>query len=214
MFLEVDMKNLILAATTLVLAAGAPLAAQNAHLGVAVNLGVPTGAFSSTTYSDASQESYDPGLGFQFTASFPVDRSLAFRLNLGGNTFRGKYDQPGNYRQDVQDAMFSVGGEAQIFLADGNAMRHLGSYFIGGMALDLEKFSASDSGYDPSFFPNTVVNKSRLAVVAGFGHSFPYAGRWRWTLEAVYHKTLTSYDTNAGDPPPADFVRISAGFVF
>ena len=53
----------------------------------------------------------------------------------------------------------------------------------------------------------------RTALVAGFGHSFRYSGRGRWTLEAAYHKTLSGVDTANGFPP-ADYVRLSVGMVF
>ncbi len=48
----------------------------------------------------------------------------------------------------------------------------------------------------------------------GFGHSFGYDAGLRFTLEATYHKTLTSHDVDAGDPPATDFVKVGFGFVF
>ncbi len=206
------MKNRFMAAIALVLASGVSLAAQDAHLGLSVNLNVPTGAFSSTTYAGPITEAYDPALGVAFTASFPVDRSMAFRLNLSGTTFSGHADEPGYDRYNLQDAMFSLGGEVQLFMAGGDAQRHLGSYLIGGLSVDLERFSASYG--DPSFYADNAVSKTRLGATVGFGHSFRYVGRWRWNMEVTFHKTLTAYDTNAGDPPPADFVRVGAGIVF
>jgi len=209
------MRNWILTATTLALAAGMPLAAQGASLGLAAVLGAPTGVFNSTTYGDGSTETYDPALGLQFTASFPMDRALALRLNLTGMNFSGHRNDanPPGYRYRAQDSMFSLGGEAQVFLGDGNAMRHTGSYLIGGLSLDLERFDISVN--DPNNFDALIadtVTKSRLGLEAGFGHSFRYYGRMRWTLEAVYHKTLTG--TAEGDPPASDFVKISYGVVF
>jgi hypothetical protein len=208
------MKKWIFAATTLVLASGAPLAAQDVHFGIGVNLSVPTGAFNSTNYGGGARETYDSALGAQFTVSFPVDRSLALRLNIGGTTFSGTGDDPGGRpsHYNTQNAMFSIGGDAQVFLADGDARRHVGTYLIGGLALDMERFSASVD--DPSFFPDTVLNKTRLGLNVGLGHSFRYVGRWRWTLEATFHKTLTAHDTDAGDPPAADFARLGFGFIF
>lgn len=206
------MKKWILAATTLALATGVPLAAQDPHFGIAVNVGIPTGAFNSTSYGGGITETYDSALGLQFTASFPVDRSLAFRLNVNGSTFSGHGDEPGYPRYNTQNSMFSVGGEAQIFLGNGNAQRHIGSYLIGGLSADIERFTASYD--DPNFYPDTVLNKTRLGLNVGFGHSIRYVGRWRWTFEATFHKTLTSHDTNAGDPPASDLVRLGAGIVF
>ncbi len=207
------MKHWILAAATLALVTGAPLAAQEPHFGIGLTVGVPTGAFNSTTYPSGATESYESALGLQFTASFPVDRSLAWRLNLSGQTFSGHADDPAvRDRLNTQDAMFSIGGDAQIFLGTGNAQRHLGTYLIGGLALDLERFTASYD--DPSFYPDSTINKSRLGLNVGIGHSVRYVGRWRWNFEATYHKTLTSHDTGAGDPPAADFIRLGAGVTF
>ncbi|BDU74552.1 outer membrane beta-barrel protein [Mesoterricola silvestris] len=206
------MKTWILAATTLALTVGAPLAAQEPHFGLGVTVGVPTGALNSTTYAGGATESYDSTLGLQFTASFPVDRSLAWRLNLSGQTFSGHVDEPGQFRVNTQDAMFSIGADAQIFVGGGNAQRHIGTYLIGGLALDLERFSSSYD--DPSYYPDTVTNKSRMGLNVGIGHSMRYIGRWRWNFEATYHKTLSSHDTGAGDPPAADFIRLGAGVVF
>ena len=80
----------------LILASGSALRAQSPHYGFNLNLTVPTGAFNSTTYPAYSspfsqsgplnvpqRETYDVGLGGNFTASFPMDRTLAIRLNLG-----------------------------------------------------------------------------------------------------------------------------------
>lgn len=209
------MKRWILATTTLVLAAGSPLAAQEPHFGLGVILGIPTGALNSTTYPDTSNEGYNAGLGVQFTVSFPVDRSLALRVNVSGITYDGTGSAPGFNNWNVQDAMFSIGGDAQFFLADGNANRNIGTYLIGGLHADFERFSASD--YDPSFFAATSVDKTRMALVAGIGHTFRSYGRYRWTLEGVYHKTLTGTNTNdfAGVGFPAsDSVQLYLGFSF
>lgn len=216
------MKNLALAGSILLLpAAAVPLAAQTPNLGVAVNVCVPTGGFNNTNYADGSSEGYDTNLGAQFTLSFPVDRNFALRLNVGGVTFTGDGNLAGmDYRDptatvhgNLQDSMWSVGGEAQLFFADGNAMRHVGSYFIGGLSLDFERFSWSQFN-DPNFYPDAVTNKTRLGADVGFGHSFRGVGRWRWTLEGVYHTTLTNADTNAGDPPASSFVKVSVGMIF
>ena len=120
------MKKWMLAASALALVA-APLAAQEAHYGVGLVVGVPTGALSNTSYPDGSNESYNSGLGVQFTVSWPVDQSLALRVNFGGISFDGTGSQPQFSDWNVQDSIFSIGGEAQLFLADGNARRHLGT---------------------------------------------------------------------------------------
>ena len=203
------MKSWVLAVVAVVLAAG-PLAAQDVHFGIGVDLGIPTGEFSSSNAGDYSQ-SYNTNLGARFTVSFPVDRNVAFRVAVGGTTFTGTAGFPDGTSENLQDDMFTLGGEAQLFLGNGNAGRHVGSYLIGGAELDFERFSASYS--DPTFFPNAVANRTRMALVAGIGHSFRYTGRGRWTLEAAYHKTITDVDTLNGFPP-ADYLRLSVGMVF
>ena len=80
----------------LILVSGSALKAQSPHYGFNLNLSFPTGAFSSTTYPayldsfnnqvPPQKETYDVGLGGSFTASFPMDRNLAIRLNLGGTS--------------------------------------------------------------------------------------------------------------------------------
>jgi hypothetical protein len=209
------MKTWILAATTLALAAGLPLAAQEPHFGVGVILGAPTGALNSTSYPDQATEAYNSGLGAQFTVSWPVDPALAVRLNVSGITFDGTGSAPMTYNWNVQDSIFSLGSEAEIFLADGSADRHLGTYLIGGLHLDMERFAASD--YDPSSWSATTVNKNRIAGTVGVGHTFRGRGWGRWTLEAAYHKTLT--DTSSNDDagvgfPASDYLKFYAGLEF
>lgn len=209
------MKSWILAGTILALALGTPLAAQDVHYGVGLILGGPTGALNSTSYPDGSRETYDNGLGAQFTASWPLDRSLAMRLNVSGISFYGTGMAPQTFDWNLRESVFSVGGEAEVFVADGNAPRHLGTYLIGGLHADFERFSASD--YNPSFFNATSVNKTRLAATAGIGHTFRSYGRSRWSLEAAYHRTLTGTDTNndAGVGfPAADYVKLYVGLAF
>jgi hypothetical protein len=215
MSLEAEMKTWILAASVLALTTAAPLAAQTPNFGVGVILGVPTGALNSASYGDGSSETYNTGFGAQFTASWPVEQNLALRLNVSAITFDGTGSAPRTYNWNVQDSMFSVGGEAEIYLPDGNAQRHLGTYLIGGLHTDFERFSASD--YDPTYFAATTVNKTRLAATAGVGHTFRAYGRYHWTLEAAYHKTLTGTDSNdsAGVGFPAsDYLKVYAGFAF
>jgi len=209
------MKTWILAATALALTTGAPLAAQTPNFGLGVIVGTPTGALSSTSYPDGSSEAYNSSLGAQFTMSWPVERNLALRLNASGITFDGTGSAPQTYNWNVQDSVFSLGCEAELFLPDGNVERHLGTYLIGGLHTDFERFSASD--YDPTYFAATTVNKTRLAATVGLGHTFRAYGRYHWTLEAAYHKTLTGTDSNdlAGVGYPAsDYLKFYAGFAF
>lgn len=209
------MRIWVLAATTLALAAGPALAAQEANFGLGLTLGVPTGALNSSSYPDGVTETYNSGVGAQFTVSWPVQPALAVRLNLSGITFDGTGSAPETYNWNVQDSIFSIGGEAEYFLPDGSASRHLGTYLFGGLHSDFERFAASD--YDPSAFAATTVNKTRLAGTLGVGHTFRYYGRYKWSVEAAYHKTLTGTDSNddAGVGfPAADYLKLYLGFAF
>lgn len=206
------MKTTLLATAILALVGSAPAAAQGAHLGFGLNLVAPTGDFSAYTYSDGTRDTYDATLGLQFMASFPVDKDLAFRLDVNGMNFHGRSTYPGDPNLYLQNAMFSIAGEAQIFLGGGNALRHTGGYLIGGLSADFERFSLNED--DWSYYNGPSVNKTRLGLVVGYGHSFRYVGRWRWNIEGVYHKTLTGKDTTAGDPPGSDYVRVGIGMVF
>jgi hypothetical protein len=212
------MKKWTIPALALVAGLCAPLRAQEARFGVALNLAIPTGALSGTTYPpDAyvtapTRESYDAGIGAQFTVSFPRDRSLALRLNLGGQSFSGRSTAPGYARVNLQQQMVSLGADLQLFLADGNAFRQSGTYVLAGVAADFERFDSSYS--DPNWYPDNTLNRTRLGGVLGIGHSFRPYGGLRYSLEAALHKTLSGTDTAAGDPPASDFVRIGFGFIF
>ena len=209
----------------LILASGSALKAQSPHYGFGLNLTAPTGAFSSTTYPAGAspfnqstplnvpqREKYDVGLGGNFTVSFPVDRTLAVRLNLGYTSETGTNSAPLYPNVNLQHSMFSLGGDLQIF-PNGGAYRHRGLYFLAGLSADFEQFSASQ-GSDPAYFPDSSANKSRLGGSVGIGHSFGYDAGMRFTLEATFHKTLTANDVGAGDPPSADFVKLGFGVVF
>jgi hypothetical protein len=220
--MEESMRTWIIAATTLVLA-GAPMAAQEtAHWGFALNLNAPVGGFSETVYEGPTRNTYDPTVGVAFLASFPVDRTVAFRLNLSGTTFTGHSDQETS-RYRIQDSLFSLGGDAQIFLGNGNAQRHVGTYLIGGLSLDLERFVGNQddsSYYYTSNSTDAGYNRARLAGTVGIGHSFRYGGRMRWIVEGVYHKTLTGTSDNiietvwSGYAPRTDFLKFSFGMMF
>ncbi len=206
---------------TLALVSGANLRAQSPHYGFSLNLSVPSGAFYSTTYPayfDPSnnlvppqKETYDLGLGGTFTASIPMDRTLAVRLNLGGTSESGTNRAQGYPTINLQHSMFSLGGDLQIF-PQGTAFRHRGFYFVAGLSADFERFDRSFG--DPQSDYTDTTRKSRLGGSAGFGHSFGYDLGWRFTVEATFHKTLTANDVNAGDPPSTDFVKLGFGFVF
>jgi len=206
----------------LILASGSALKAQSPHYGFSLNLTVPTGGFASTTYPayiDAfnnlvppQKETYDVGLGGTFTASFPMDRNLAIRLNLSGSSEDGVNRAPGYSDLNLRHSIFSLGGDLQIF-PQGTAFRHRGLYFLAGLSADFERFDAS-YGSDPTYYPDYTTNKSRLGGSVGIGHSFGYDAGMRFTLEATFHKTLTGKPVDAGDPPSADFVKLGFGFVF
>jgi hypothetical protein len=205
----------------LILASGSALKAQSPHYGFSLNLTVPTGGFASTTYPayiDAfnnlvppQKETYDVGLGGTFTASFPMDRNLAIRLNLSGSSEDGVNRAPGYSDINLRHSIFSLGGDLQLF-PQGTAFRHRGVYFIAGLSADFERFDRSFG--DPQFDYTNTTNKSRLGGSVGIGHSFGYDAGMRFTMEATFHKTLTGNDAGAGDPPSTDFVKLGFGFVF
>lgn len=206
----------------LLLASGGALRAQSPHIGFSLNLLFPTGEFSSKTYPayyspsagytiPPQKETYDVGLGGSFTVSFPVDRSLAIRLNLSGSAENGTNRAPGETTINLRHSQFNLGGDLQIF-PDGTAFRHRGLYFVVGVSADFEQFDRSFG--DPLYDYTDTTRKSRMGGSIGLGHSFGYDAGARFTLEATFHKTLTSHDVDAGDPPATDFVKVGFGFVF
>jgi hypothetical protein len=217
------MKKARVATSALVLALGIPLAAQDPHFGLGLSLSVPTGGFNSTNYAPAgpggvaSNEGYDSTVGAQFTVSFPLDRKLALRIDAYGQTTTGQDTASGYASYNLQHQLISLGGEAQYFLGTGDAYRHRGAYLVGGLSMDLENFSSS---YGNPNWSGYNINKTRLGGLVGVGYSFRPFGRWRTNAELAFHKTLTDDATNVqpanGTPgtPPADFVRMSYGFIF
>jgi hypothetical protein len=206
----------------LLLASGAALQAQTPHVGFSLNLLIPTGEFSSKTYPayyspsagytiPPQKETYDVGLGGSFTVSFPVDRTLAIRLNLSGSAENGTNRAPGETTINLRHSQFNLGGDLQIF-PEGTAFRHRGFYFVAGLSADFEQFDRSFG--DPQYDYTDTTRKSRMGGSLGFGHSFGYDAGARFTLEATFHKTLTSHAVDAGDPPATDFVTVGFGFVF
>lgn len=214
----------ILKSSILVLALGAApaLQAQEAHVGFGINIGFPTGDFRSKTYPPTMDvitpqtEGYDLGLGGQFTVSFPVDPSFAFRLNFNGMTTEGTNTAPGYSDIHLRHEIFSLGGDMQLFLNNG-AIRHRGTYLLAGLSADFETFDRSNSSNFSDWWGDTTTDttrKSRLGGNIGFGHSFGYGGGMRFTLEVDFHKTLSGNDSAKQEPPSADFMKVSFGWVF
>lgn len=212
----------------LLLASGASLGARSPHMGFSLNLMFPTGEFASKTYPPyysaaagyvipAQQVTYDVGLGGSFTVSFPMDRILAFRLNLSGSAENGTDRAPGEPTINLRHSQFNLGGDLQIF-PQGTAFRHRGLYFVAGLSVDFEQFDRSFGDLTSSYYYNNydvdTTRKSRLGGSVGIGHSFGYDAGLRFTLEATFHKTLTGTNVNAGDPPSTDNVKLGFGFVF
>ncbi len=206
----------------LLLAAGSQAQAQSPHMGFSLNLLFPTGDFASKTYPayfspsagyviPPQKESYDVGLGGSFTISFPMDRTLALRLNLSGSAANGTNRAPGETTINLRHSQFNLGGDLQIF-PQGTAFRHRGLFFVAGLSADFETFDRSFG--DPLYDYTDTTRKSRLGATGGLGHSFGYDAGMRFTLEATFHKTLTGNDVNAGDPPSTDFLKVAFGFVF
>ncbi len=213
------------------LALALPAQAQSPHIGAGLMINLPTGALSQTRYPAYTEAGgnyvgvqtagYDTGLGGYFTLSFPVDRTLAFRLNLNGGaedgtnsaTITPTVGSPYSDRQNLRHSMFSVGGDLQIFLQEG-ALRHSGTYLVAGISADFERF---DQGYGDlyDYYGNTYSDvsterKSRMGGNFGLGHSF---GRGlKFNMEVTYHTTLTG--KGELDPPAANMVRMSFGVVF
>ena len=206
----------------LLLAAGPQLQAQSPHMGFSLNLLFPTGEFANKSYPayfspsagyviPPQKETYDVGLGGSFTISFPMDRTLALRLNLSGSAENGTNRAPGETTINLRHSQFNLGGELQIF-PQGTAFRHRGLYFVAGLSADFETFDRSFG--DPLYDYTDTTRKSRLGATGGLGHSFGYDAGMRFTLEATFHKTISGNDVNAGDPPSTDFLKVAFGFVF
>lgn len=212
----------------LVLASGVGLQAQSPHMGFSLNLLIPTGDFGSKTYPSyyspsagyvipPQKETYDVGLGGSFTVSFPLDRNLAIRLNLSGSAENGTNRAQGESTINLRHSQFNLGGDLQLF-PQGTAFRHRGLYFVAGLSADFEQFDRSFGDLNSDYYFNNynvdTTRKSRLGGSLGIGHSFGRDAGMRFTLEATFHKTLTSHDVDAGDPPSSDFVKVGFGVVF
>jgi hypothetical protein len=190
--------------------------AQEAHLGLAFGLLMPTGTLRSTTYGPTTTvpvpqtEGYDLGLGAQFTASFPLDQRTAIRLNVNGHSSTGTNVAPGYTTLNLEHSIFSVGAEMQFF--SGSAYRHRGAYLFAGLSADFESFdrSSGDVGWDNT----ATTRKSRSGASLGVGRTFGYEGGYRFTVELAYHKTLSGTDAARLDPPSSDFFKMNFGWVF
>ena len=214
-------RPILLAVLPLVLASGSALRAQSPHYGFSLNLLFPTGAYNSTTYPPyfdsygnfvpTQTEGYDLGLGGTFYMSFPVDRSLALRMSFSGAANNGTNTAPGQATINLRHSEFNLGGEMEIF-PNGTAYRHRGLYFLAGLSADFEQFDRSFG--DPNWDYTNTTRKSRMGATAGIGHSFGYDAGARFTMEFTFHKTITGNNTNAGDPPDTDYLKLGLGWVF
>ncbi len=208
----------------LILALGATTAlmAQEPHVGFGINLGFPTGDFRNKTYPPTTgvltqqTDGYDLGLGGQLTLSFPVDPTFALRLNFNGMSTNGTNTASGYSDLHLKHELFGIGGEMQLFLDQG-AFRHKGTYLFVGASADFERFDRSANANFEDWWGDAstdTTRKSRLGGSAGLGHSFGYGSANRFTLEVAFHKTLSGNDLAKKEPPSADFMKVSFGWVF
>lgn len=214
-------RALLLTALPLILASGSALQAQTPHFGFSLNLLFPTGDFNNKTYPPyvdtygnlvpTQKEGYDLGLGGTFFMSFPVDRSLALRMSFSGAANSGTNTAPGQATINLRHSEFNLGGEMEIF-PNGTAYRHRGIYFLGGISADFEQFDRSFG--DPLYDYTDTTRKSRMGATVGFGHSFGYDAGARFNLEFTFHKTISGNNTDAGDPPSTDYLKLGLGWVF
>jgi len=205
----------------LALACVGSLQAQTYNFGLAFNLGVPFGDFREKTYAatpDVSSqqiEGYDIGYGGQLTMSIPVQKSLAFRVGLGGLSTRGTNTASGFDTIYLRHNMFSLSAEAQVFFK--NAYNHSGTYLAFGISSNFERFERSfddDWDYWDYYSERDVTRKSRMGGTVGIGHTFYSGYGLNFTTELSYHLTLTSKDINRAEPHATDFLKISFGLVF
>lgn len=214
-------RKALLTSLSLLLSSGAALHAQSPRMGFTLNLLFPTGDFNNKNYPPyidaygnaipAQKEGYDLGLGGTFFLSFPVDRTLALRMSFSGAGNNGTNTAPGQATINLHHSEFNLGGELEIY-PDGGAYRHRGFYFLGGISADFEQFDRSFG--DPLYDYTDTTRKSRMGGTLGFGHTFGYDAGMRFTLECIFHKTLTGNNVDAGDPPNTDYARVGLGFVF
>lgn len=216
------MRILKLSALVLALSATPALVAQDPHLGFGINLGFPTGDFRSKTYPPSADvlseqtDGYDIGIGGQMTVSFPIDPTFAIRLNFNAMSTSGTNTATGYNDLTLKHELFGIGGEMQFFL-NGGAIRHRGTFLLLGASADFERFDRSYSSNAWDWWGDAstdTARKSRLAGTAGIGHSFGYGGGTRFNLEVTFHKTLSGNDTARKEPPSADFMKVSFGWVF
>jgi hypothetical protein len=134
-------------------------------------------------------------------------------MNFGGQATSGSNTAAGYAKQNLQHNIFSLGGEFQLFV-NGSAFRHRGTYFFFGPSADFERWDYTyDDHNDYNYDYTTYERKSRMGATFGFGNTFgSQAGRFN--MEFGFHKTLSGNDAAKGEPPSADFVKLSFGWVF
>lgn len=217
------MKHAFLPAILAISAIATPLRANDPNIGFALTLGFPTGQYSSYTYerlfknNDTGQtailhvtDSYDPGIGGQFWLSFPLDQQVAIRMNFGGMITNGSSVSNVD-RRNLRHQIWNLGADMQFFTE--NAFRHRGTYFLAGVSADFERFE--ESKWDiPTAYPWEIETrrKNRMGGNFGIGHSFPFSSGLKFTMEGVYHKTLTGTDDRQFSN--SDFIRTNFGLVF
>jgi hypothetical protein len=203
---------------------GLPLAAQEYRVGVAFDLGLPMGAFYNTSYGPAGNvnytvnQGYNVGTGFALSLTLiPQDSQVAVRFSLTQMSFSGHANalEPGTLALEggLHQRTYAFGTDAQVFFSGSQAAARTGTYLLGGLSLDQERFDTGASPFNGGIASS--LNETRLALVYGLGHQFPLgSGNLRGTLELAYHKTLSLTNTAAGDPPAANYLRLSAGLLF
>jgi hypothetical protein len=201
-----------------VLAASGILQAQNPHVGLTLNITVPTGEFYEKTYPPTSQvdapqvEGYDVGIGGQFTLSFPVQRNLAIRLGFGGMSSRGANTATGYDQIYLRHNMFSISGDLQLFFED--AYLHRGTYVFGGVSANFERFERSYDDYWDYRSDIDISRKSRTGGTLGLGHTFYTSSGFKFITEISYNTSLSGRDSNIDAWPKTEFLKIGLGFVF
>ena len=204
------------------LACVGPLSAQSHNFGLSFHFGMPSGDFREKVYAatldvDVRQvEGYDIGFGGQLTMSIPLQKSLAFRLGVGGMSTRGTNTASGYDTIYLRHNLFSLSAEAQVFFDD--AYRHSGTYLAFGLSGNFERFERSyDDNWDYWDYPYSerdITRKSRMGGTIGIGNTFYGRYGLNFTTELSYHATLTNRDMNRMEPHATDFLKFSFGFVF
>jgi hypothetical protein len=181
--------------------------------GLHAGVGIPMGDFGGRDYPAesspvAQSEGFDNGFGGRFTLTFPLPfRQLGFRAGVGFMSNVGSNTAPGYQDIDLTYTATGVSGELQVFFDE--SYRHRGTYIFGGATLNNDAFGWSRGNYSEAF------SKVRFGGTLGLGHTFTAHGGkvGGLTLELAFHTTFTGTGS-AGDPVGADYLRLSAGYVF